>query len=134
MCETGQRARIAREVLLPCDRQVLVVEGGLKAWKAARLPMVQGSGGVISLERQVRIAVGSMVLLGVALAAVVHPGFIWLAGFFGAGLVFAGVTDSCAMALALARLPWNRVSAGGAALPRPSSASSGSVTSNGAGA
>lgn len=132
MCETGQRARIAREVLLPCDRQVLVVEGGLKAWKAAGLPMVLGSGGVISLERQVRIAVGSMVLLGVALAALVHPGFIWLAGFFGAGLVFAGVTDSCGVALALARLPWNRVSVGGAALPGPSSASSGSVASDGA--
>jgi len=134
MSEAGQRARLAREMLRYCDRQVLVVEGGLAAWKAAGLPLVRGSGGVVALDRQVRIAVGSLVLLGVALAALVHPGFIWLAGFCGAGLVFAGVTDSCGMALALARLPWNRVSAGEAGPLCPSAESSGSLTSNGDGA
>mgnify|MGYP003572779105 FL=1 len=66
----------------------------------------------MSLERQVRIAAGSLVVLGVALGFAVHPGFFGLAGFVGAGLVFAGLTDTCGMGMVLARMPWNR---GGAA-------------------
>ena len=67
-----------------------------------------GGSRVISLERQVRIAAGSLVLLGVALGLLVHPAFIGLAAFVGAGLVFAGVTDWCGMGLLLARMPWNQ--------------------------
>jgi len=63
----------------------------------------------IALERQVRIADGSLVLLGTALGAFVHPAFRTLPAFVGAGLVFAGVTDTCGMAMLLARMPWNRV-------------------------
>ena len=63
---------------------------------------------VMSLERQVRIAAGSLVLLGVALAWFVHPNFIAISAFVGAGLVFAGVTDTCGMGLLLAKMPWNR--------------------------
>jgi len=63
----------------------------------------------ISLERQVRIAAGSLVLLGAVLSLLVHPYFIGLAAFVGAGLVFAGVTDTCGMAMCLARMPWNQV-------------------------
>ena len=63
---------------------------------------------VISLERQVRIAAGSLVVLGTVLGAFVHPGFLSLAAFVGAGLVFAGITDTCGMGMLLARMPWNR--------------------------
>jgi predicted branched-subunit amino acid permease len=62
---------------------------------------------VISLERQVRIVAGSLVLIGAVLGWLVHPGFYGLAAFVGAGLVFAGITDFCGMGLLLARLPWN---------------------------
>jgi hypothetical protein len=65
----------------------------------------------ISLERQVRIAAGLLVLVGAALGAFIHPAWIGLAAFVGAGLVFAGVTDTCGMGLLLARMPWNRTSA-----------------------
>ena len=68
---------------------------------------------MISLERQVRIAAGSLVVLGTALGAFVHPGFLALAAFVGAGLVFAGITDTCGMGLLLARMPWNRVESTG---------------------
>jgi hypothetical protein len=61
----------------------------------------------MSLERQVRIAAGALVLTGVLLGAFVHPYWLGLAGFVGAGLVFAGVTDTCGMGLLLARMPWN---------------------------
>ncbi len=62
----------------------------------------------ISLERQVRIGAGSLVLAGVLLGWFVRPEFIWLSGLVGAGLVFAGITDICGLALLLAKAPWNR--------------------------
>ena len=67
----------------------------------------------IALERQVRIAAGSLVLLGVVLGAFVHPYLLGLAAFVGAGLVFAGVTDTCGMGMLLARMPWNQMGQGG---------------------
>ncbi|HET6424532.1 MAG TPA: DUF2892 domain-containing protein [Planctomycetaceae bacterium] len=63
----------------------------------------------MSLERQVRIAAGSLVLIGVVLAWMVHPYLIRLSAFVGAGLVFAGITDTCGMGMLLARMPWNQV-------------------------
>lgn len=108
VCRSGSRAKRARELLL--DRgvpSVVVVEGGTLAWEQAGLPVVRGRK-TISLERQVRIAAGSLVFIGSLLGVFVHPAFIGLAAFVGAGLIFAGVTDRCGMALLLARMPWNQ--------------------------
>ena len=63
----------------------------------------------MSLERQVRIAAGFLVLTGVILGFTVHPGFFGLSGFVGAGLMFAGITDTCAMGMLIAKMPWNQV-------------------------
>ena len=84
------------------------VEGGTQAWDAAGLPVIRGQK-AISLERQVRIAAGSLVLTGAVLSHWVHPWWIGLSGFVGAGLIFAGITDTCGMGLLLARMPWNNV-------------------------
>ena len=109
ICRSGARAAKACEAFAAAGIPgVSVVEGGTDAWERAGLPVVRGPGKVISLERQVRIAAGSLVLLGAALAALVHPAFIGLSAFVGAGLVFAGVTDWCGMGLLLARMPWNQ--------------------------
>jgi hypothetical protein len=70
--------------------------------------VTRGAGKVISLERQVRITAGAIVFTGVILARLVNFNFIWLSGFVGAGLVFAGITDFCGMGLLLARMPWNK--------------------------
>jgi len=72
------------------------------------LPVVRGKKS-IPLERQVRIAAGFLVLLGAVLGFFVHPYFIGLSAFVGAGLMFAGITDTCGMALVLAKMPWNQV-------------------------
>lgn len=88
---------------------VVNVEGGTVACEQTSLPLVRGQKAV-SLERQVRIAAGSLVLLGVILAWKVNPGFIGLSAFVGAGLIFAGITDWCGMGMLLARMPWNRCS------------------------
>jgi hypothetical protein len=74
---------------------------------AADLPVVRGKK-TVSLERQVRIAAGSLVLFGCVLGFFVHPLGYALSAFIGAGLVFAGVTDTCAMGMVLARMPWNQ--------------------------
>lgn len=108
ICKSGARAGQACTKLAASGRNDLVlVEGGTDAWVAAGLPVVTGKG-TISLERQVRIAAGSLVLVGVALGFLVHPACFGLSAFVGAGLVFAGVTDTCGMAMLLARMPWNR--------------------------
>ncbi len=107
LCRSGGRARQAAEKLRAAGvPRVAVVEGGMQAWEAAGLPVNRGRGG-ISLERQVRMAAGALVLLGVALGFFVAPAWLGLAAFVGAGLVFAGATDTCGMALLLARMPWN---------------------------
>ena len=108
LCASGGRARTAAKQLAASGLRTLVVQGGTNACRQAGLPMEQEAGGMISVERQVRIAAGAMVLDGVLLGTFVHPGFYGLSGFIGAGLVFAGVTDWCGMGLLLARAPWNR--------------------------
>jgi len=108
-CRSGGRAKQAAEKLEKSGyTQCRVVEGGTMAWAEAGLPVERGTSKVMSLERQVRIAAGAMVLIGAVLAQFVNPAFIWLSGFVGAGLMFAGITDTCAMGMLIARLPWNQ--------------------------
>lgn len=109
ICKSGNRARQACEKFAKLGHlNVVNVIGGTQAWDAAGLPVVRGKK-AISLERQVRIAAGALVLMFSLLAFFVSVHFVWLAAFIGAGLVFAGVTDTCGMALLLARAPWNQV-------------------------
>lgn len=109
LCRSGNRAKQAAERLLAKGfTDVHVVEGGMLAWTQANLPVVKGESKVWSLERQVRFAAGLFVLTGVVLGFVVSPYFFLLSGFVGAGLVFAAVTDTCGMAMVLARMPWNQ--------------------------
>lgn len=108
MCRSGGRAQQACEKLLAAGApNVVNVEGGVLAWDQAGLPVVRGKK-AISLERQVRIAAGSLVLLGSAIGFFVTPYGIGLSAFIGAGLVFAGITDTCGMGMVLARMPWNQ--------------------------
>jgi hypothetical protein len=72
------------------------------------LPVTRSAAKVISLERQVRIVAGGLVLIGVLLGWLVHRGFFGLSAFVGAGLILAGITDFCGMGLLLAKLPWNK--------------------------
>jgi len=108
-CRSGGRAKQAASKLEAGGfTQCHVVEGGTMAWAEAGLPVSRGKSRVISLERQVRIAAGFLVLSGVLLSQFVNPAFIWLSGFIGAGLIFAGSTDWCGMGMLIARMPWNQ--------------------------
>jgi len=112
MCRTGNRTgsnceRLARRI----DGAAWVLEGGIEAWKAAGLPVAANRGAPLEMFRQIQITAGSLILLGAALGAFVHPGFFALSAFVGAGLVTAGVTGFCGMAKVLALAPWNRTTA-----------------------
>ncbi len=109
ICQSGNRSSQACQKFLDAGfPNVVSVEGGTKSWMEAGLPVVRGKK-AISLERQVRIAAGFLVLLGTVLGYFFHPLWLGLAAFVGGGLVFAGITDTCGMALLLARMPWNQV-------------------------
>lgn len=108
ICRSGSRGKQACDKFLKAGfSNVINVEGGTLACVEAGLPLVRGKK-TISLERQVRIAAGSLVLLGAALGWFVHPAFFGLSAFVGAGLLFAGITDTCGMGMILARMPWNQ--------------------------
>jgi rhodanese-related sulfurtransferase len=109
ICRSGSRAmKAAVELSKQGSIGPVVVGGGTLAWIEANLPVTRGLAKVISLERQVRIAAGSLVVTGVLLGWFVHRGFFGLAAFVGCGLVFAGITDFCGMGLLLAKMPWNK--------------------------
>jgi rhodanese-related sulfurtransferase len=107
ICRSGNRAKQAAEKLAAAGvGSVQVLEGGVQAWEAAGLPLRRGRR-TMSLERQVRIAAGTLVFVGAVLGYFVSPAWIALSGFVGAGLVFAGITDTCGMGMLIARMPWN---------------------------
>ncbi|MEC8553506.1 MAG: rhodanese-like domain-containing protein [Planctomycetota bacterium] len=108
ICQSGQRSLKASGKLLAAGiKNVVSVEGGTAAWQKAGLHGTRGKR-TISLERQVQIVAGSITLAGVIAALI--SGNVYLAGipaFIGAGLIFSGITDTCGMALVLAKMPWN---------------------------
>lgn len=109
VCQSGARgAKACAKFQAAGFKNVVNIEGGTAAWAKAGLPVVRGASRVISLERQVRIGAGTLILLGAALGWLVHPLFYILCAFIGAGLVFSGISGFCGMAVVLAMLPWNR--------------------------
>ena len=117
ICRSGSRSRQACEKLIDAGlTDVVSVEGGTQACEAVGLPVVRGKK-TMSLDRQVRIVIGAMVLAGVGMAAfgddALEPIGLGLAAFMGAGLVFAGITDTCALAMVIAKLPWNQAGGSG---------------------
>lgn len=108
-CRTGMRTGANCERLASAvDGQAFVLAGGVDAWAAAGLPVEEDRKAPLEIMRQVQIAAGGLVLLGVTLGVLVHPGFFGLSAFVGAGLTFAGATGFCGMARLLALAPWNR--------------------------
>ena len=109
MCHSGTRSQMACDTLKAKGLDNLVtVDGGIQAWIKKEYP-VKGSGKKsLPIMRQVMIIAGSLILTGVLGALFVRPEFIYLSGFVGAGLLFAGVSGICFMTKVLAVMPWNK--------------------------
>ena len=108
-CRSGNRTQVnAQRLAAATDCQAYILEGGLDAWKKAGLPVAVDARQPLEIMRQVQIAAGSLVLLGVVLGTSVAPGFHGISAFVGAGLMFAGISGWCGMARILALMPWNR--------------------------
>ena len=109
VCRTQNRVKIAYEYLTNngltnCE----ILDGGITTWVAQGKPLMKGQQR-ISLEGQVRAIAGGVILLGVALGFTIHSGFLFLPAIVGAGLLHAGLTDSCLMGMLLSKLPMNRI-------------------------
>ncbi|GAB5402236.1 MAG: rhodanese-like domain-containing protein [Aureliella sp.] len=113
ICKSGGRSTKAVQQFLNAGYDNVVnVEGGTSAWVEAGLPVVRGKK-AMSLERQVRILAGFLALLGAVLGLFVHEYFVGLSAFIGAGLMFAGITDTCGMGMMLSKMPWNKCDTSG---------------------
>jgi rhodanese-related sulfurtransferase len=108
VCRSGARARQAEQALREADVPRLhLLDGGLAAWQARRLPVTRGRQRW-SLERQVRGVAGALVLAGVVGGWLLWPPLALLAAAVGGGLAVSALTDTCGMALLLAKLPYNQ--------------------------
>ncbi|WBM71548.1 rhodanese family protein [Buttiauxella sp. WJP83] len=103
---TAQNAQKLADAVAPA--KVLLIEGGLTAWKKDGQEILADKSQPLPLMRQVQIAAGTLILAGVILGFALHPGFFLLSGFVGAGLLFAGISGFCGMARLLAMMPWNK--------------------------
>ena len=112
-CQTGQRASIAAEHLAQAGyHNVKLIEGGTQAWEANKLPVVRGrSRRFVPLTQQVQIAVGVLLLMKTLLGVAVHPVFFAFTAAIGVGLIYAGLTQNCALGHLLSKMPWNRIQA-----------------------
>jgi hypothetical protein len=107
ICQSGNRATQACTKLAGAGlTDATVMTGGMGAWISAGAPVERGRQRW-SLERQVRLVAGLIVLLSIVVS-VVFPAARYLAGAIGAGLTIAALTDTCTMGMLLARLPYNR--------------------------
>lgn len=108
VCRTGNRAGRAADLLASYGFDVGILTGGIVDWKKAHLPLKEGRKR-LSLERQVQLAIGAILLASVSAGWAVNKGWFIVPAFIGAGLTFAGLTGNCGLALLLAKAPWNKL-------------------------
>lgn len=125
-CRSGNRsAQAAHQCLAAGFPSITHLKGGILSWKTTGYSVEKSKNTPISLFRQVQIAAGLLVVLGTFLGVIVSPSFLLLSGVVGAGLVFAGLTDTCAMGMLLAKLPYNQRAAAQSPVSIPQTPSTG---------
>lgn len=112
-CRSGNRSGKAMAKLAESGVSASHLAGGIEAWKSSGRTVERSARAPrIGVMRQVQITAGFLVLIGVLLGAFASEWFLILSGFVGAGLMFAGVSGWCGMAMLLAKMPWNKVGSG----------------------
>ncbi|MEV8093455.1 rhodanese-like domain-containing protein [Kitasatospora sp. NPDC085879] len=110
VCASGARSGQAAAVLAGHGVDTATLTGGTAAWAQRGHPLERAEDGgraAWAMDRQVRLAAGSLVLAGLA-AGLAAPKARWLSAAVAGGLAFSAATDTCGMAAALSRLPHNR--------------------------
>ncbi|MET8173155.1 rhodanese-like domain-containing protein [Streptomyces clavifer] len=117
VCASGVRSTRACEILANADIDAATLTGGTSAWEGDGhdLDRPEGAGATWPMERQVRLAAGSLVVVGL-LAGRRIPAARWLSAAIGAGLVYSAASNTCGMAAALSKLPYNSAPRSGADL------------------
>lgn len=110
-CLVGSRTSQNADALIKAasPASTLLLSGGISAWKSANFPTVEDKKQPLPLMRQVQIVAGTLILIGILLGYTLDTSLFLLSGFVGAGLLFAGVSGRCGMALLLAKMPWNKL-------------------------
>lgn len=109
-CKSGRRSSEAASRTIAAGRsEITQLKGGIEAWKAAGLPVERGANlPRLTIMRQVQLTIGTFVLAGTAVGALVSPWFLIVPAFMGAGLIFAGASGTCGLAALIGAMPWNR--------------------------
>ena len=111
-CKSGNRTKMNAPLLVKAAKtEAFILEGGIENWKKTGMAVNKRAGAPIEMMRQVQIVAGSFVVLGAVLGFLLNPAFYALSGAVGAGLMFSGISGTCAMARVLKLMPWNRVMA-----------------------
>lgn len=110
-CLAGSRTTQNADVLIraAAPASIVLLSGGINAWKSASLPTIEDKKYPLPIMRQVQIVAGILILTGVLMGYAIDKSFFLLSGFIGAGLLFAGVSGWCGMAVLLSKMPWNKL-------------------------
>ena len=109
-CRIGNRTQNVKEKLMTFNlKEAFCLPQGIEQWKNCKMPVIQNADQPIEIMRQVQITAGSAVLIGIIFGYFFSPVFYLLSAFFGAGLLYAGISGSCMLAVMLAKMPWNRI-------------------------
>lgn len=109
-CASGNRSCRALDKVSGAshDAKLYNLEGGITAWKKAQMPTEKSGKKLLPLDRQVQVTLGGLILFFSLLGFFVHNAYFIVPAFIGAGLLNAGITGWCGMALLMAKMPWNR--------------------------
>jgi len=109
-CQKGFRGKSACQKVTEQDSSIVIynLEGGIEAWQQDGNPVKVSKTKTLPLDRQVQITIGSLALLGSLAGYFYNPAFMLLPAFLGAGLLFAGITGTCGLAVIMAKMPWNQ--------------------------
>ena len=109
-CHSGKRSNAACQKLLKedPDLEIYNLEGGILSWSSSGFETKKSDKRILPLDQQVQLTIGVCVLTGSALGYFVNEKFFILSAFFGSGLIFAGLSGFCGLAILMAKMPWNR--------------------------
>ncbi len=112
-CRKGGRGGTACEKLLAEDPNLDIynLEGGIEAWAKAGQSIKADGAFFLPLDRQVQLTIGLCLFIGSWLGySYESPAWFLLTGLLGTGLIIAGASGSCGLALLMAKAPWNQKS------------------------